>query len=171
MFSRGMADSSRYSLYKRSVWPKAKTIKLHKYLACRISPKYNNLVWHAVRGTAYLWPWSWHSYGPIWIKFWTGQRGLLKASNMKFQQNVWNLSWNVLKHKMMAFNEVGFVIISIIKNTNGRLALCKGLSCRVTQNFCQRQLHYLSALHEKLENKPVMNKSVCCIQNTLTHPN
>jgi hypothetical protein len=50
---------------------------------------------------------------------------------MKFKQNV----WNVLKRQTMAFNEVGFVIISITKNTNGRPALCKGLSYRVTQNF------------------------------------
>jgi hypothetical protein len=135
MSPRGMADSSRCTLYKRSVWPNAKTIKLHKYFACRISPKYNNLVWYAVRRTAHLWPWSWHSYGPIWIKFWTGQQGLIEVSNMKFQQNVWNLSWNVLQHQTMAFNEVGFVIISITKNTNGWLALCKGLSYWVTQNF------------------------------------
>jgi len=124
-----------------------------------------------VRGTAHLWPWSWHSYGPIRIKFWTGQRGLIKASSMKFQQNVWNLSWNVLKRQKMAFNEVGFVIISITKNTNGRLALRKSLSYRVMQNFYWRQLHYLSVLHEQLENKQLMTKSVCCVKNTLTNPN
>ena len=158
MFSRGMADSSRYTLYRRSVWPNAKTMNLHKYFACRFSPKYNNLVWHAVRGTAHLWPWSWHTYGPIrikfwtgqrgfikfwtgqrgfikfwtcqqgFIKFWTGQRGFIKAPSTKFQQNV-------MKRQKMAFNEVGSVIISITKNSNGRLALCKGLSYRVTQNI------------------------------------
>jgi hypothetical protein len=40
MFSRCMADSSRYTLYKISVRPNNKTIKLHKYFACLISPKF-----------------------------------------------------------------------------------------------------------------------------------
>lgn len=105
MFSRGMADSSWYTFYKRSVWLKIKTIKLRKYFSCRnFAVMWLCFVICCARKNTFVSV----KLTLLWVNMnenWKWSVTFDNGSYMKFQQNTWNLSWNVCKSQMMALKQ------------------------------------------------------------------